>query len=143
VDWLVIEDGRARGVVARLGPRRRFFAADLVVLAAGGFGTPPILDASGIACEPRLFVDPVLCVAAEWKGAMQCHEISMPFVVQRDGFTISPYFDYLSFLFNPAWRYPAGDILPLMIKLADYSEGTIRVVAMAKRASRLCRARFE
>jgi choline dehydrogenase-like flavoprotein len=107
VERLVIDAGRARGVLARRGWRRQFYAADLVVLAAGGFGTPAILQASGITCEPRLFVDPVLCVAAEWKGAMQCHDITMPFVVQCDGFITSPYFDYLSFLFNPAWRYSA------------------------------------
>jgi choline dehydrogenase-like flavoprotein len=129
---LMIDGGCARGVVARHGLRREYHAADLVVLAAGGFGTAPILHASGIPTEPRLFVDPVLCVAAEWKGALQCHEISMPFVVQRPGFIISPYFDYLSFLFNPAWRYPARDILPLMIKLADSENGTIRGAHVAK-----------
>lgn len=125
VEHVVIEDGRARGVVARRRWRRQFYPADLVVLAAGGLGTPSILQASGINCEPRLFVDPVLCVAAQSPGARQCREISMPFVVQRDDFIISPYFDYLSFVFNPAWRYPADDILPLMIKLADSERGSV------------------
>jgi hypothetical protein len=113
---------------SRRGLRRQFYPADLVVVAAGGFGTPPILQASGIACEPRLFVDPVLCVAAEWKDVWQLREISMPFVVQRDRFIVSPYFDYLSFFFKPAWRYPARDTLPLMIKLADCESGGSRLV---------------
>lgn len=133
VERLDFEDGHARGVIARRGWRREFYAADLVVLAAGGLGTPPILQASNISTEPRLFVDPVLCVAGQCKGAQQCHEISMPFVVQRDGFIISPYFDYLSFLFNPAWRYPATDILPLMIKLADRESGTMAGGRVRKR----------
>src|SRR5690349_9533904 len=64
VESVVIEGGHATGVLAKHGWTRHFFPADLVVLAAGGFGTPVILDNSGIACEPRLFVDPVLCVAA-------------------------------------------------------------------------------
>lgn len=34
-------------------------------------------------------------------------------------------FDYLSFLFNKAWKYPAGDTLGIMIKLADSAMGSI------------------
>jgi len=122
---IILEDGHARGVVARHGVRRELYSADLVVLAAGGLGTPSIMQASGITCEPRLFVDPVLCVAAEWPDALQCHELPMPFVIQRDGFIISPYFDFLSFVFNPDWRYPARDILSLMIKIADSEAGHV------------------
>ena len=49
----------------------------------------------------------------------------MPFYVQREHFIVSPYFDYVSFAFNKAWRYPAQDILGIMIKLADSPTGTI------------------
>jgi choline dehydrogenase-like flavoprotein len=133
VERLVLEAGHATGVVARRGWRRQLYPADLVVLAAGGLGTPPILQTSGIGCEPRLFVDPVLCVAAEWTDAWQCREISMPFVVQRDRFIVSPYFDYLSFFFNPAWRHAARNTLPLMIKLADCEAGTVEGGRVSKR----------
>jgi len=50
----------------------------------------------------------------------------MPFVIQRPGYIISPYFDYLSFLFNRNWRHQAGRVLGLMIKLADTEQGTVR-----------------
>jgi choline dehydrogenase-like flavoprotein len=125
VERVVMANGRAVGVEARQGWVRRFYPADLVVIAAGGFGTPVILQNSGIACEPRLFVDPVLCVATEWDEALQCKEIEMPFVVQREHFILSPYFDYVSFLFNKAWKYPAKDTLGIMIKLADAVTGSI------------------
>jgi choline dehydrogenase-like flavoprotein len=125
VERVVIEDGRATGVVAWHGWTRRFYPADLVVLAAGGFGTPVILQDSGIPCEPRLFVDPVLCVATEWEDARQCHEVEMPFVVQREHFILSPYFDYVSFFFNRAWKSRAKDTLGIMIKLADSTAGSI------------------
>jgi choline dehydrogenase-like flavoprotein len=121
----VIRGGRAVGVRARVGARSVFFPADLVVLSAGGLGTPAILQRSGIACEPRLFVDPVLCVAAPWPGSRQHHEVPMPFVVQRPGYIISPYFDYLSFLFDRRWRHPAEGVLVLMIKLADSGNGSV------------------
>lgn len=121
----VIENGRVTGVQAKQGRKTVFIPADLVILAAGGFSTPAILQNSGIRCESRLFVDPVLCVAAESKGALQNKELSMPFAVQREHYILSPYFDYLSFFFNPGWRYPAADILTLMIKLADTCTGSV------------------
>jgi choline dehydrogenase-like flavoprotein len=122
---VVIEDRRATGVAARHGWARHFYPADLVILAAGGFGTPVILQNSGISCEPRLFVDPVLCVATEWKDARQHLEIEMPFAMQREHFILSPYFDYVSFFYNRAWKYRAKDTLGIMIKLADSSVGSI------------------
>jgi choline dehydrogenase-like flavoprotein len=125
VTKVVIRDGRAIGVRARAGIRGIFFPADLVVLSAGGLGTPVILERSGIRCEPRLFVDPVLCVAAPWPKAMQHREVPMPFVVQRPGCIVSPYFDYLSFLFNRRWRHPAQKVLGLMVKLSDSEKGSV------------------
>lgn len=122
---VVIEEGRAKGVVAWHGWTRRFYPADLVVLAAGGFGTPVILQNSGIPCEPRLSVDPVLCVATEWEDALQCRDVEMPFSVQREHFILSPYFDYVSFFFNRAWKCRAKDTLGIMIKLADSTAGSI------------------
>jgi ferredoxin len=125
VTKVVIRDGRAIGVRARVGVRNVFFPADLVVLSAGGLGTPVILERSGIRCEPRLFVDPVLCVAAPWPQSMQHREVPMPFVIQRPGYIVSPYFDYLSFLFKRSWRHPAEQVLGLMIKLSDSERGRV------------------
>ena len=78
VKKVVIHDGSAIGVEVAGGPGSGFYLADLVVLAAGGFGTPAILRNSGIECQPRLFVDPVLCVAAKWEGSLQDREIRSP-----------------------------------------------------------------
>ena len=101
------------------------FPAELVVLAAGGLGTPLILKRSGVPCESRLFVDPVLCVAAPWPRSMQRREVRMPFVFQRPGYLVSPYFDCVSFLFNRGWRHPAGRLPGLMIKPADSEQGKV------------------
>jgi choline dehydrogenase-like flavoprotein len=125
VEQVVIRNGVAVGVAAKVGRRREFYPADFVVLAAGGFGTPIILEKSGITCESRLFVDPVVCVAALSKRASCRNEISMPFIVQKDRYILSPYIDYLSFFFNRAWRYPLDDIISLMVKLADTPRGSI------------------
>ena len=125
VERVVVRDGQAIGVEARSGLARRFYPADLVVLAAGGLATPAILEHSGVECEPNLFVDPVLCVATEWGESGQSREISMPFAVQRERFILSPYFDYLSFFFNRAWTHPARNTLALMVKLADSCAGSV------------------
>jgi choline dehydrogenase-like flavoprotein len=123
VQSLAWRDGRAVGVRARRGLREATIPADLVVLAAGGLATPAILERSGIRCEARLFVDPVLCVAAPLEGAGLDREISMPFVVARDRYILSPYMDWLSFFFDRRWRMPAADTVALMVKLADDDRG--------------------
>jgi choline dehydrogenase-like flavoprotein len=125
VQEVVLEDGRAAGVVARSGVHQVRFDADVVVLAAGGFGTPVILQSSGLRCGPGLFVDPVLCVAAAWEGARQDLEIPMPFVADKGRYILSPYFDHMSYFFNPGWPPGAGNIVSLMIKLADERSGTV------------------
>jgi ferredoxin len=125
VKKIVIENGKAKGVVKRQRFNSTFFPADVIILAAGGFGTPIILQNSGIECNAGLFVDPVLCVATEWPDASQDKEVEMPFFIQQEHFMVSPYFDYLSFFFNKNWRKPARNILSLMIKLADINQGSI------------------
>jgi len=122
---IVARNGAASGVLATSGWRRRFFPADVVVVAAGGLETPRILQRSGIESEHRLFVDPVLCVATRWPGARQDRELSMPFFVRRGAVIIAPYFDYLSYFFDRRWRHGAGDIFSLMIKLADAGTGSV------------------
>jgi choline dehydrogenase-like flavoprotein len=130
-----IKEGRAVGVIAKKGLKSKFYPTDLVVVAAGGFGTPIILQNSGIECERTLFVDPVLCVATEWKGSLQNKEISMPFAVQRDGYILAPYFDYLSYFFRREWNRAPEDTLGIMIKLADSNEGSISEKSVDKKLS--------
>jgi choline dehydrogenase-like flavoprotein len=121
----VVENGQATGVEATSAGRTRFYPADLTILAAGGLGTPVILQNSGIECTANLFVDPVLCVAARIPNSQQDREIPMPFIVQGDNFILSPYFDFLSFFFNKHWKCPPSGIYSLMIKLADSNCGSI------------------
>lgn len=116
-------DHTVQTVHAKENGKQAAYSADLIVLAAGGLGTPVILEHSGIACENTLFVDPVLCVAAPYPGAGQDRHIPMPFLMQRNGYMLSPYMDYLSFFFNKFWRLPSGDILSMMIKLSDSGYG--------------------
>ncbi|MCD7855361.1 MAG: GMC family oxidoreductase N-terminal domain-containing protein [Clostridiales bacterium] len=104
--------------------KKKTYSADLIILAAGGLNTPVILNRSGISCENTLFADPLLCVAAPYKKAEQDRHFPMPFLMQKNGYMLSPYMDYLSFFFNKAWRLPSDNILSIMIKLSDASFGS-------------------
>jgi GMC oxidoreductase len=85
----------------------------------------------------------------------------MPFVVQRDHYILSPYFDWFSFLVSPSWRHPAKDLAGIManwptspagrsqnVYVADASlfpeslgnPPILTIVAMAKRIGRLLTA---
>ena len=66
----------------------------------------------------------------------------MPFVSQREGYILSPYFDYLSYFFNHAWRAPAGDIASVMIKLADSNRGAVAARRLDKTLTAEDRARL-
>ncbi len=137
------KDHNVHTVYAVENGRQNTYNADLVVLAAGGLGTPILLDQSGISCKKTLFVDPVLCVAAPYKEAGQDREIPMPFLMQRDGYMLSPYMDYLSLFFNKSWRLPPGDILSIMIKLADSGVGISRTKKTKKDLTETDRERLK
>ncbi len=117
--------------------------ADVIIVAAGGYGTPDILRASGIDCKPHLFVDPVLCVAAPMKQARQQRQLLMPFVSMRDKYIISPYMDWLSFFFNRHWYKPIDGMVSLMIKLADVEQGDVHHNHMQKQLTPLDHQRLQ
>ena len=123
VTALSIENRTVKTVHALRHGKKETYQADLVILAAGGLGTPVILQHSGIACSNTLFVDPVLCVAGPMEGIGQDHQLLMPFISQQDGYILSPYMDYLSFFFHRSWRLPMKNIASIMIKLADQEIG--------------------
>ncbi len=123
VTGLDIENKTVKAVHALHHGRRETYQADLVILSAGGLGTPVILQHSGIPTSGSLFVDPVLCVAGPREGLGQDRQLLMPFISQQDGFILSPYMDYLSFFFNRSWRLPMRNIASIMIKLADEETG--------------------
>lgn len=129
---VTIEDDVVTAVNAKTKGGSRSFTADLVVLAAGGLGTPVILEKSGVPCQETLFVDPVLCVAGYIPGIRQDQQLLMPFISQQDGYILSPYMDYLSFFFNKDWRKPITGLVSMMIKLADEEKGSMSGRKMTK-----------
>lgn len=126
VTGLEIQNGQVKTVLSKTPHGTRRYQADVVVLSAGGMGTPLLLEQSGIASDKRLFVDPVLCVAAPYAGSGQDRQLLMPFISQQDGYILSPYMDYLSFFFDKKWRGRMENMVSLMIKFADEEQGEYR-----------------
>ncbi len=143
VTHIEIAGSHARRVHAVKGLRHVTYEADVIIIAAGGMGTPDILRNSGIDCQPTLFVDPVLCVAAPMEGVRQDRQLLMPFVSRREHYILSPYIDWLSFFFNRQWRKPMDGIASLMIKLADVEQGTVMQRKMKKTLTDLDRQRLQ
>ena len=140
---LEISGKEVTAVHARCRGRKRTFHSDLVVLAAGGLGTPVILENSGIPCQKSLFVDPVLCIAGPLPGLRQDRQLLMPFISQQDGYILAPYMDYLSFFFNKNWRLPMKDMASIMIKLADEEKGSISGKKIDKQMTRTDKAHMK
>jgi choline dehydrogenase-like flavoprotein len=68
----------------------------------------------------------------------------MPFIIRRPGYLLSPYFDWVSALFNPAWRDPLHETVGIMIKLADDEKGSVSPRGrIDKRLTATDRARLE
>jgi choline dehydrogenase-like flavoprotein len=88
VTQVLTEKGRVRGVAFMQRGRRRHAAADLVVLAGGGIGTPRLLQASGLpAGDGSHFSDPVIAVMGSVEDIGAGAEVPMAagMHLERDG----------------------------------------------------------
>jgi choline dehydrogenase-like flavoprotein len=74
---------------------------------------------------------------------MQYKDVTMPFVSTQKHMILSPYFDHLSFFFNQDWRLHAGDVVSIMIKLADEEVGSISSRGVDKTLTDQDRRRLE
>jgi len=129
------ENGRATGVVCRGPEGEEEVRANLVVLAAGGLGTPPILQRSGIAAAGQgLFADLFVNTYAVVPGADQASEPVMALVDgefrDTDGFILSPFVNGPRLVrFMEAGlrglRLPRRGLMGIMTKIADEAVGRV------------------
>jgi ferredoxin len=123
---VLMEDGRAKGVLVSHGSSLERIDADVVVLSAGGIGTAQILKASELPARDKLWVDIVLTVGGISKDSKMLNEPPMVWFINQEHNIISPYFDLLSYWFHKPWHnVPKEDRVGVMIKLADMEQGTV------------------
>jgi len=145
VKKVIVEEGRAKGVLVSHKLSTERIDADAVVLSAGGVGTAQILRASGLPASDSLWVDVVLTVGGIAKDARMLNEPPMVWYAKRDHYILSPYFDLLSYWFHKTWRsVHSEDRVGMMIKLADTENGRVNADGtVAKSLTDLDKKRLE
>ncbi|MBC7235291.1 MAG: GMC family oxidoreductase [Chloroflexi bacterium] len=141
VGRVLVENGKAKGIRG-VGPQGQLeILADVVVLAAGGLGTPVILQQSGIKEAGRgLFIDLLVNTYGIIEGLNLLHEPAMALVDHEfhksQGFILSPYMNSpraVRFMEKGAqgMALPTHSLVGIMTKIADepagrvYPDGTI------------------
>lgn len=126
VEKVILEGNTVKGVEVNHQGKKKSLKADLVVLSAGGIGTPHILRNSGLEIENRLWADIVLTLGGVTPGARQLEEPPMVWYTEHKDYILSPYLDILSHFFHKPWRkVSVKDRVGLMVKLADTENGSV------------------
>lgn len=135
VQNVVVRAGRAVGVDAISGGAQRRIYADAVVLAAGGIGTPVLLQRAGLAeAGQALFVDLLVNVYGITKGLNLVKEPTMSLVDLEfhddKGFLLSPYVNHsrpvrFTEAGVPGFLLPTDKLLGLMVKTRDEMVGRV------------------
>jgi len=135
VEKVIVENDRAAGLQYRHKGDSHQAQSQQVIIAAGGIGSPMILQKSGIKGVGRdFFFDPLWFVfgtvknGGSGKGIQMCAGIHF----EDDGIVMTDFnmsrilktaFDIEVFRFEQAFRY--ADVVPIMIKVRDSLGGRI------------------
>jgi len=144
VEQVLHKNGRATGVRALRGTELIDFRAQLVILCAGGLGSAPILNRSGVWAAGRgIFVDPLVFVGGVYAGDTPrpgtCFNPNMSVGTwehqQSEGFVLSPLQDPWGIFMLQMARVSLPHVLKIfryrrwmsiMVKVKDDMAGEIR-----------------
>lgn len=135
IDKVLIQKGRAIGIEGRdqTGKQIRLYAK-FIVLAAGGLGTPVILQNSGIKAGQKLFLDLFNVTIGLSKDTGLTKDVTMAAVHQNKGFILSPFMDNPPVLVsviplplrqNLKITAQRDHMLGIMVKIKDDSVGRV------------------
>jgi choline dehydrogenase-like flavoprotein len=135
IESIIIESGAAKGVNVKRKSERTKVLAEAVILSAGGFASPIIMQHSGINnAGQKLFLDMFVNTYANARGLDQTKEPTMALVshdfYESDGFILSPYVQqYRMVRFLEAGMkgmlMSTDGMIGLMAKTADDSVGVV------------------
>jgi choline dehydrogenase-like flavoprotein len=134
VETVLSEHGRATGVTVSTQGGRSEVKADHVVLAAGGVGTPIILQKSGIKAGEGLFMDLFVDTYVSTHGLNLIHEPAMAMVNTQfhedKGFILSPFANHSRGLRIAEAGLSGGslsdkNLLGIMTKVTDQRAGKV------------------
>jgi len=151
---VLVKHGRVEGIAVTEPQGEKKILADTVIIAAGGLGTPLILNRSGIEeAGKNLFLDLYINTFGEGRGINQLHEPVMAMVndefLSEKGFIISPFINRwkigrFSELGKAGLHLNQNNLMGLMTKIADESngcifpDGSISKVVTKRDRERLC-----
>lgn len=132
---VLVDNGAAKGISA-IGPGGEFAVeAGAVVLAAGGLGTPVILQRSGLtAAGERLFVDLMVNTYGTTEGLNLVNEPKMALVDREfhdsEGFYLAPYVNHPRMaraieLGASGFALPTTRLIGVMTETADEAVGRV------------------
>jgi choline dehydrogenase-like flavoprotein len=135
IEKVQIEGGKSKGVIVK-GPGGRFeIMSDAVILAAGGLGTPVILQNSGIEeTDSNFFVDLLVNTYGVARDLDQTNEPTMALVdhefYESQGFILSPFINSSRMIriFDIGIKgmlMPTHGLLGIMTKIRDDNSGRI------------------
>ncbi|MDD3985196.1 MAG: GMC family oxidoreductase N-terminal domain-containing protein [Methanobacterium sp.] len=118
---IIVENGELKGVKSK----NKEFSADYIILSAGGIETPRILKKSGVDAGNNLFVDTFVSVGGILRNIDFNKEVTMNALITSDDVILAPH--YSNILKDKLHKYNVneGDILGLMIKIADEPSGRV------------------
>jgi choline dehydrogenase-like flavoprotein len=132
------EGGEVKGVRAQTPEGVKELEADHVVLAAGGLGTPVILQNSGLEAGTHLFADTLITAFGSVKGASFEPELGMAAIVDEfhdsEGYILSPAMegplDLLTDRISLSKRFAfmkTSKLVGVMVKTRDEPNGTVQI----------------
>jgi len=129
VTRILHNNGEVTGVEGVFGDEIKTFDVKKVILAAGALNTPGILKNSGIkeSVGEGLFCDLFITVGGFLKGAGLNKEIPMGVKSEFGPYFLSPHFSsqLVSLLENKGFNADPEDVIGIMVKIADESNGKI------------------
>ena len=135
VSRVIVENRQAVGVAYRHRRKDYRIFAEKIVIAAGGIGSPVILNKSGIrGVGYDFFFDPLILVLGRVKGVNSGTGLSMCAGVHfpEDGIVMTDFnlphltkilLDLAVFRFSQVFAYP--DVVPIMVKVRDSLAGRV------------------
>lgn len=132
VTKIIHSDGKVVGVEGLFGDKTKIFEAEKVILAAGALNTPIILKNSEIKenVGEGLFCDLFITVGGFLKDIGLNKEIPMGVKSEFGPYFLSPHFSghLLPLLENKGFNANPEDVMGIMVKIADESNGKINGV---------------
>jgi len=135
VEKVIIKNGSAKGVILKGKDKQSTISAETVILSAGGFETPIIMQRSGLnKAGSKFFIDMLVDTYGFAKGLDQTNEPTMAIVDHEfhksEGFILSPFINqsrpvrFIELGIKGMFMPKAG-MLGIMAKTTDDSVGRI------------------